>query len=365
MTVADSGTGGSSGYIRFEDGIQLCFGTVAGNASGVKWRFPAFFVNNQPIVTGSPTQDGTARVFTVGPRTFHEADLKLWAWSGGGFVLSGVPMFADAKGVWKDPAHDVIAKFEEISRTTANQVAAWQAALFTGSNYFGSSGAPVGSPDPANQAWEIYKYDAAYNLIATIDTETFTAPPGSHRQANGLHYDAAADLLYICANNYQNPGGAQPSDRGWVFIVNATTGALVSSHDLGAKLTEAVFPWNGEWWEVNATAWEIRRFDAAWSLLGTYPLPGDYTGDGVYGQGIFVIADIFYINDHGPGGVGSGRLRAYRWTGSGFAAVAQDLRRPTENCSQNVYYDGAHTWWAERVAGVGSYLVKATAATPR
>jgi hypothetical protein len=230
----------------------------------------------------------------------------------------------------------------------SGNVKAYQGVAFDGTAYYVTMEATVGT-----QMWTLLKYDVNWNLVGSRDMGADGA--AGHTQINGLYYDSGTDKLYVCANNYSDT-----PHHGWVFEVSPYDLSLITYHDLGTKWSEAVFAWGGYWWEVNASAHEIRQFNSSWTLVNTHALPDTDPG-GEYWQAIFVIDDVFYVNHHDAV---ANPLRAYEWNGSGFTAAATSATRPSTECTQGVYFDGTYLYWAERISfgppQVG-YVVKTTA----
>jgi hypothetical protein len=233
----------------------------------------------------------------------------------------------------------------------SSNVKAYQGVAFDGSAYYVTMD-PVGGL--GTQMWTLLKYDINWNLVGSRNMGADGA--AGHTQINGLYYDSGTDKLYVCANNYNIIPSAP--GNGWVFEVSPYDLSVITYHDLGSKLTEAVFPWGGYWWEVNASAHEIRQFNSSWTLVNTHALPDTDPG-GEYWQAIFVIDDVFYVNHHDAV---ANPLRAYEWNGSGFDAVATSVTRPSTECTQGVYFDGTYLYWAERItfSPLVGYVVKTT-----
>jgi hypothetical protein len=226
-----------------------------------------------------------------------------------------------------------VPEFNFVERSPKD-VHAWQGVAFDGTHYYVAV-------DFTNdfQQWTLQKYGLDWNRVLTRSMGA--DGDAAHSQINGVYYDSGADKLYVCANNYNTS-----PNRGWVFEVSPSDLTVSAYHDLGAKWTEAVWPWGGYWWEVNASGHEIRQFDSSWTLVNTHALP-DSDPAALYWQAIFVIDDVFYVNHHATGGA---EFRAYTWNGSGFtAASVGTLAPPSGSCTQGVFFDGNTLYWAERI----------------
>lgn len=253
------------------------------------------------------------------------------------------------------PAPDP-ASFSFVSRSP--NVDAWQSVAFDGTHYYVTADWTGGS---SSQQWILQKYDASFALVDSQDMGTYAA--GTHTQINGLFYNETNSRLYVCANNFTN---ATP--RGWVIEVDPSDLSEITYHTLPTgRYTEAVTLWDGYWWEVNASAHEIRQFDPAFSLVASHTLP-DASPSGLFWQGIAVIDDVFFVNLHAPSASGTPdgpALRAYSWNGSGFTReTSLDTFKPTSYCTQGFTYHDGFTYWAERYddgATAEGCIVKATA----
>lgn len=214
-----------------------------------------------------------------------------------------------------------------------NNVQAWQGCAWDGQYWWVTAYFTDGE-----QQWTLMKYDASFTLLDFRDLGT--AGDALHKQICGVYYDTSASKLYVCANNYPTTPA-----RGWLFEINPTDLSVTTYYDMGAKWSESIWPWNGYWWEVNASGHEIRQFNSSFSLVATHTLPDTSPGS-LYWQGIFTLNDRFYVNLHASAG---GGMRAYEWNGSGFTAVATSLSRPSTNCTQGLHFDGHFIYWAERI----------------
>ena len=224
---------------------------------------------------------------------------------------------------------------------------------FDGTYFYATGG--VGQ-DPEEQ-WLLLKYDTSGSLIDSRDTGA--DGEGLHTQVAGVYPDRAGKL-YVCANNFLSSEGETQSDpKGWVLEYDDELN-FITSHSLGAKITEAIWPWNGYWWEVNWSAHEIRQFNSSFSLVAAHALPDSDPAIPNW-QAIFVINGIFYLNLHGQN-IDAPLIRAYRWNGGGFDAVITTAAPPTANCTQGAYYHGDYIWWAERInLHVRAAIVRSTA----
>jgi len=227
-----------------------------------------------------------------------------------------------------------------------SDVDAWQGAAFDGQFYYTTSYQYATD----KQFW-INKYDAQWTLVARRNLGPEAA--GLHTQVNGLHYDATSGILYVCANNWPSTA------RGWVLELDPTDLSTTTYTELtGAKWTEAIFPHDGFWWEVNASGHEIRKFNTSFVLQDTYALP-DTTPGGLFWQAIFVHNNVFYINLHE--GASGTRLRIYTFTGSAFVHGTDVEVPPSADATQCVFFDNRFLYWSERnIAGGVGHLARTT-----
>ena len=245
-----------------------------------------------------------------------------------GVVIEGTPVLCPTGSY----DFSFIERFSDIS--------AWQGAAFDGEFFYTTAY----KRSDSEQFW-ITKLDRDLNVV--LRRNLGMEGGAAHTQVNGIHYSSTDSRLYVCANNYSTS-----PHRGWVFEVDLDDLSVTAFTELtGAKWSEAVFPWSGSWWEVNASGHEIRQFNSSFTLTGTHALP-DTTPGGLFWQAVFVYDDIFYVNLHA--GASGDRLRAYTWNGSGFDVSATSLTPPSVNATQCVFSDGCKfLYWAERDSGAG------------
>src|SRR5690242_19390984 len=111
------------------------------------------------------------------------------------------------------------------------------------------------------------------NLVNSRNTQTDGA--GTHLQLTNIYYEASSDKLYVTANDFSSAEGyPQTSPNGWVYIYNACNLSFDSFHLLGSRITEAIWPWNGYWWEVGWDTHQIHQIDSSWNLVASHNLSG-------------------------------------------------------------------------------------------
>jgi len=207
----------------------------------------------------------------------------------------------------------------------------------------------------ASDQFVLKKYDRDWNLIWSVDTEAYGS--GLHEQVNGIYPDEAAGKLYVCGNNYNTTPA-----KGFVFEIDIDDGSFIAEHILpGNRWTEAIERWNGSWWEVNATAHEIRQLSLDFSTVtATHALP-DASPGLLFWQAIFRSSDgKWFLNHHDEV---ERRLRAYTFDGANFISDPTTYHPPSFWATQSARPDpdGEHVWWNERISSTSAIrLVKTT-----
>jgi hypothetical protein len=126
--------------------------------------------------------------------------------------------------------------------------------------------------------------------------------------------------LYVTAYN-ANSGGRPLESR--VVIYSLPEVKLVSEHDIGGGVAESVTKHMGSYWVTYHDEMEVRRFDAGFRLIRSYPLSepmGEYGGY----QGAYWDAAELFVQMHGPNEAGqhpSKGLDRYLFDGTKFVFV--------------------------------------------
>ncbi|MEK3792047.1 hypothetical protein MKX42_10020 [Paenibacillus sp. FSL R7-0204] len=182
----------------------------------------------------------------------------------------------------------------------------------------------------------------------TEKTEAYTGKDPSNRfMSFGDNY-VLGDFLYATVYNFNS---SPPEKERVSRIVKYSLPDLkqVKEYEIGDGTAESVTLYKDCFWVVYHDKNEIRKFDANFKLMGSYPLSGTFGGEGGY-QGIFFEGDTLYGNLHGSNEKGqkyAQGLDSYKFDGEKFKLIER-IKPPTYGAGQGIEKVGDTYFWADR-----------------
>lgn len=225
------------------------------------------------------------------------------------------------------------------------------------SNAISTGGDPIQGVcvDPAGgRFWvtlssQLRRYNGSWTLQDSHTTSSES--PTDKAQINGVAYDGST--LFMGANNFNST----TPKKGWILEYDPDTLARIAEHAVEAHWAEgcAIREESGspEYW-VHYHDWtSVSRYDASWSLIGNYTLPGISIYSTDLFQGGFWSGDHLYLIRHNNDN--PTMYYVYLWDGSGFDLVeAREAPFLTADyAGQGFSFDEANltAYWARRING--------------
>lgn len=229
-------------------------------------------------------------------------------------------------------------------------------------NAVGGSDAGQGvAVDPAGGGFwytnstQLLKLDSSF--VQTASHNTPADDPSTNTEVNSVSYDGTK--LYIGANNFSNSPAT-----GWITEYDPSALTWIATHSLAAAhYAEGVAIRSGEFWVMYHDWPQVSRYDASWSHIADYALPGyvsSLTTD--LFQGGFWSGDHLYLVRHNN--VTPTTYWVYFWDGSSSFSLIEIRDTPFVNslyCGQGISFDEPNlkAYWAQR-SGASGNLIETT-----